>query len=85
MKEELAVTHLQCSVSSLLIKLLKPWVLLEFFIKFGEPVERVLVVLRGPLDEDIHPEVSLGHLFFVLLLVLVGHALTLALEFALQD
>jgi hypothetical protein len=76
---------LQCSVSSLLIKLLKPWVLLEFFIEFGEPVERVLVVLRGPLDEDIHPEVGLGHLFLVLLLVLVGHAFTLALELALHD
>lgn len=74
---------MQCSVSSLLVEFLKPWVFLEFLVQRLELLQRVLVVLSRAFDEDVHPEVGLSHFFFVLLLVFVGHSFALSLKLAL--
>ena len=60
-------------------------VLHQLPVKLLEFLQRVLVVLTGPLCEDIHAEVSLGHLLLVGLLVGRRELIALPLKFLLYS
>jgi hypothetical protein len=66
--------------ASIIVDILKSWILTKSIIKFSELPKRCSIVLRGSLSEDVNTEVGLVDLIVVLLLILFGHGLTLSLE-----
>ena len=81
------VPYLQTLSASLLLSLVllvmevsKPWIIHDHLIELLELVQRVLVVLRGTLSQDVHPEVGSGDLLLVFVLVLGCHRVSLALQ-----
>lgn len=59
----------------------KSWVVCQLLVQLLEFLERVLVVLTGTLRQDVHFEVGIGNLLFVVLLVWGGELVSLTLEF----
>ena len=77
--------HSRSSVRLVLVEDGQSRVLHQLPVKLLEFLQRVLVVLTSTLREDIHAEVSLGHLLLVGLLVRRRELIALPLKFLLYS
>ena len=77
--------HSRSSVRLVLVEDGQSRVLHQLPVKLLEFLQRVLVVLTSTLREDIHAEVSLGHLLLVGLLVGRRELIALPLKFLLYS